>query len=256
MRTIICSDAHGYPRLIEDALAAASHRPGIDRFVYAGDLIDRGPDPVGCFELVDRLADVALFGNHDVACALGLSVSPQDPRARVLASRLRDRALDPSGKWRLCAEVDDVLVVHGGLGEHWRDALAACGGDVTTFAAFLNERFRVEFAAALDAGSTEWSGSLLGFDGPLWYRPLEDGLPLTGVRQVVGHTPIEFHKPGTEAVLADLGVRLVDPGAYRFDGLGDTGGHFRCAVIEDGEVEILTNDVSPRRPRDLSLACY
>lgn len=103
---------------------------------------------------------------------------------------------------------------------------------------------------------TEWDGSVLGFDGPLWFRPITDGLPLTGVRQVVGHTPIEFHDPGAESVLATLGVYLTDPGAYRFGGEDETGGHFRCAVIEDGRVEVLTNDRSPQRPRDLSLSCY
>lgn len=257
MRTIICSDAHGYPQLIEDALAAASFRPGVDRFVYAGDLIDRGPDPLGCFELVEQLANVVLFGNHEVACSLGFDISPTDPKARVLAPLLRERALDADGTWRLAKEVDGILVVHAGISEPWRDAFEGCGRDVTAFASLLDSLFRAEFAAALDAGgNAQWGDGVLAFGGPLWFRPLEEDLPLVDLRQVVGHTPVEFYGPGDEGVLGGFGVHLIDPGAYRFRGADGTGGHFRCAIVEDGAVEILTSDPSPRRLPDSDLACY
>jgi len=243
MRTIICSDAHGYPQLITDALAAAGFRPGVDRFVYAGDLVDRGPDPVGCFDLVDTLADVVLFGNHDVACALGLEVTPQDPSAHVLADRLRKRALDSSGKWRFATAADDVLIVHGGVGEHWRDAFEACGRDIPEFANLLDECMREEFAAFVATDEREWGCGALGFGGPLWFRPLEDGLPLVDVRQIVGHTPVELLGTQGELTLAAFDVIVVDPGAYRFKGKADTGGHFRCAVLDDGSITLFTSDV-------------
>jgi hypothetical protein len=257
MRTIICSDAHGYPSLVTNALVATGYAEGRDRFIYAGDLVDRGPDPAGCFELVDRLADTVLVGNHDVACALGLPVSPRDPRAFALAERLRRRMLATDGRWRLAATVDDVLVVHGGVGEHWRDTFDACERSIEKLASVLNGRLRAEIEGAVDGGTEGWGDGVLGYDGPLWFRPIEDGPPLVGVRQVVGHTPIEFYDAADEAILAALGVRSVDPGAYRFDATIGPGIHFRCAVIEGGRVEVLeSSGLRDAGPRPESLLCY
>jgi hypothetical protein len=97
---------------------------------------------------------------------------------------------------------------------------------------------------------------MLGFEGPLWFLPLESGQPLPGVTQVVGHSPVELYKPADRRRLAILGVHLTDPGAYRFGGERDTGGHIRCAVIEGGEVEALTRDPWPRPVPAVSLARY
>ena len=77
MRTFVISDAHGYPELIQEALDHGGFRPGEDGFVYAGDLLDRGPDPQGCIDLVERYATEVLLGNHELAVLLGFIVYPQ-----------------------------------------------------------------------------------------------------------------------------------------------------------------------------------
>jgi len=257
MRTIICSDAHGYPSLISNALAAAGFVEDSDRFVYAGDLIDRGPDPIGCFDLVDRLADVVLVGNHDVACALGLPVAPRDPRAFALAERMRDRMLEPEGRWRLALVVDDILIVHGGVGEHWRDAFDGCRRSLECLATLLNDRLRTEIASAAETGVKGWGDGVLGYEGPLWFRPIEDGPPLLDVRQIVGHTPIEFYDAADEAILTALGVTSIDPGAYRFGEMTGPGAHFRCAVVEDGYIDVCeSSGLRDAGPRPGSLLCY
>jgi len=257
MRTVICSDAHGYPSLITNALSATGFAEGRDRFVYAGDLVDRGPDPIGCFDLVDRLADVVLFGNHDVACALGLPIAPRDPNATALAERLRALASGSDPRWRLATVVEGALVVHGGVAEDRRDAFEACGRDLDVFASRLNAEFKAQFTRALDAGGSEWCEDILGFEGPLWFRPLEDGPPLLDIVQVVGHTPIEFLAPGDRAVLELMGVYAIDPGAFRFLGTDGPGGHFRCAVIEDGRIDVLeSSGLRDAGGRPESLLCY
>jgi hypothetical protein len=257
MRTIICSDAHGYLSLITNALAATGFVEGRDRFVYAGDLMDRGPDPVGCFELVDSVADVVLFGNHDVACALGLPIAPRDPNATVLADRLRDRATGEDPRWRLATVVDGTLVTHGGVAEDWRDALEGCGRNLDDFAAELNRLFKAQFARALRTGAREWSKGVLGYAGPLWFRPLEDGPPLLDIVQVVGHTPIEFLERCDRELLVLLGVHAIDPGAFRFADADGPGSHFRCAVIENGRVEVVeSSGIRDVGGRPDSLLCY
>jgi predicted phosphodiesterase len=52
-RTIVLSDAHGYPELIRNALAHSGFVAGVDRLVYAGDFVDRGDRPQECLDLID-----------------------------------------------------------------------------------------------------------------------------------------------------------------------------------------------------------
>lgn len=63
-RTIIIGDVHGcldeLRRLIEE-LGLKSE----DRLFFAGDLMDRGPDPVGCVRLVRELGAQMVLGNHE-----------------------------------------------------------------------------------------------------------------------------------------------------------------------------------------------
>lgn len=65
MATFITSDAHGHLRALDSALEQAA--PGAEDTVYVlGDMIDRGPEPVGVLELVRSLPNVhVLMGNHE-----------------------------------------------------------------------------------------------------------------------------------------------------------------------------------------------
>ena len=65
MATYITSDAHGHLRALDQALEQAA--PGADDTVYVlGDMIDRGPEPVGVINLVRSLPNVhVLMGNHE-----------------------------------------------------------------------------------------------------------------------------------------------------------------------------------------------
>ena len=65
MATYITSDAHGHLHALDQALEQAA--PGADDTVYVlGDMIDRGPEPVGVINLVRSLPNVhVLMGNHE-----------------------------------------------------------------------------------------------------------------------------------------------------------------------------------------------
>lgn len=102
MRTFVISDAHGYPEIIQGALDHGHFRPGVDAFVYAGDLLDRGPDSAGCLELVERYAIEVLVGNHELAVLLGFPISGSDRQSREFRQLLLDRVLsaDPEKAWK------------------------------------------------------------------------------------------------------------------------------------------------------------
>lgn len=65
MSTYVFSDVHGHRAALERALARVSPRPD-DAFFCLGDMIDRGPDPLGVISLVRSLPNVrVLMGNHE-----------------------------------------------------------------------------------------------------------------------------------------------------------------------------------------------
>ena len=65
MAWYVTSDAHGHLRPLDRVLARIS--PGADdTVVVLGDMVDRGPDPLGVIKLVRSLPNArVLMGNHE-----------------------------------------------------------------------------------------------------------------------------------------------------------------------------------------------
>ena len=254
MRTFVISDAHGYPELIQNALDHGGFRPGVDAFVYAGDLLDRGTDAEGCIALVEEYATEVLLGNHDVAALLGFFVYPQDPGAPRFRSLFIDRVLnaEPDHAWKAATCVDGMLITHAGLSSAYERVFEEeCHGDPVCLAGYLNQALLDAVRRELETGEYDEQG-ILGDGGPTWFRPPPHGdlHPLSGIRQVVGHTP-----PLPE--LEELGFYMVDPCAFL--GMEDPG-RFRYAVIEDGRVRVeegsLTRElVFSRREKLATVSC-
>lgn len=106
-RTLIVGDVHGCLAELDALLAALAPRAD-DRFVFAGDLVDRGPDSLGVVrrvrELVARYPGSAcVAGNHEVK-----------------ALRRRDRG-QPGQPWAADASDADWAFLDG-LPLIWRDA--------------------------------------------------------------------------------------------------------------------------------------
>lgn len=65
MAVYVTSDAHGHVRALDAALSAASIGVDDELFVL-GDMVDRGPDPVGVLSLVRALPNARVIrGNHE-----------------------------------------------------------------------------------------------------------------------------------------------------------------------------------------------
>ncbi len=64
-RTLVVGDVHGCLSELDELLAALAPVPGQDRLVFLGDLLDRGPDPVGVVRRVRALGAECLLGNHE-----------------------------------------------------------------------------------------------------------------------------------------------------------------------------------------------
>ena len=80
MATYVFSDVHGHIRPLERVLERVSPGAG-DSIWCLGDMVDRGPDPVGVMRLVkDVCGECALLGNHE-DMLLAHFADPDDPIA-------------------------------------------------------------------------------------------------------------------------------------------------------------------------------
>jgi hypothetical protein len=231
-RTFVISDAHGSPELIQNALDHGGFVPGGDSFVYAGDLLDRGPDAEHCIALVERHATEVLLGSHDVAAMLDFNVFPQNPESLDFKPLLTEKVLasDRSRAWKVATCVEGVLITHAGISQHYSEIFVEkCRSDPARLAKRLNREFRA--LVAREPRVRDWyDHDLLGDLGPFWYRPwpYSDLRPLPGCVQVAGHTPPLGHMEGT-------GFHMIDPTSY--DEWEDRG-RYRYAVIEGGVVRV------------------
>src|SRR5262245_53868295 len=69
MRVALLADIHGNLEALQACLADARGQ-GVDRWVYLGDIVGYGADPVACVEIVREACEkgaVAIKGNHDEA---------------------------------------------------------------------------------------------------------------------------------------------------------------------------------------------
>ncbi len=234
MRTFVIADAHGYPELIQNALRHGGFEPGRDAFVYAGDLVDRGPDATGCIALVEAYATEVLFGNHDVAALLDLEVYPQNAESPGFRSFFREKALTPewSRAWKVATCIEGVLITHAGVSEEYERVFAEeCGSDPARLADHLNAIFLA--LVKREPPVRDWrEHDMLADNGLFWFRPRPYSYlgPLPGCPQVVGHTP-------PLARLREDGFYMVDPCAWEWEWTGAPG-WYRYAVVEAGRVRV------------------
>lgn len=234
MRTIVFSDVHGEPDVIEAVLAHSRFDAVADRLVFAGDAIEIGRNSTRCLELLDELGVEFLVGNHEWGAYTGVpnERTPLDPE---LVARVT-RAIS-SGKWRVATAVGHVLITHAGVGQRLFATLGLSPeSGPTRVARALNEQFR----RAVEEGprATE---PVVRQTGPMWWRPNSRDEIAGHFAQIFGHTPLES--------LADLDLAssqwrqhivLIDPyvRAWRESGYGSPV-PLRYAVIEGESIRLV-----------------
>ncbi len=169
MATYLIGDVQGCLAGFDALLAALRFDPARDRLIVLGDLVNRGPDSLGCIERVMALGDAAecLLGNHDLhllAVAEGIRKAHRgDTLGDILASPRRQQLIDWVRHRPLALQVNGWLLVHAGVLPQWTtEQTLALADEVQTrlrapdYADFL----RVMYGNEPD----EWSESLRGDD--------------------------------------------------------------------------------------------
>ncbi|MBL0142088.1 MAG: symmetrical bis(5'-nucleosyl)-tetraphosphatase [Betaproteobacteria bacterium] len=118
-------DLQGCLEPLERLVDSLAFDPARDRLWFVGDLVNRGPDSLGCLRFVKRLgpAAVAVLGNHDFHL-LCVAEGIQKPRRRdtledVLAAPDRDELLDWLRHRPLMHVEGAFAMVHAGLVPEW-----------------------------------------------------------------------------------------------------------------------------------------
>ena len=123
-------DLQGCLDPLERLVDAFAFDPARDRLWFVGDLVNRGPDSLGCLRYVKELGDraITVLGNHDLhlLCVAEGIEKPRhrDTLATVLEAPDREVLLD----WLRCRPLMHVegafAMVHAGLLPEWPVAKA------------------------------------------------------------------------------------------------------------------------------------
>ena len=95
------------------------------RLVFVGDLVNRGPDSLGCLRKIRAMGNRArvVLGNHDLhLLAVASGVRPpgrSDTLSELLAANDCDELLDWLRQQPLALVADDHLIVHAGVLPQW-----------------------------------------------------------------------------------------------------------------------------------------
>lgn len=99
-RDFIMGDLHGcYDALIRQ-LDDRMFNPEVDRLISVGDLIDRGPDSLGCLQLVREPWFYSAWGNHEDLMVSGLSATQNSSAFRLWMLN--------GGDWAMASDLDEL----------------------------------------------------------------------------------------------------------------------------------------------------
>lgn len=229
MRVIVVGDVHGCLEELDALLRLVSFRRGRDRLILAGDLVDRGPDPLGVCRRARELGAEPILGNHeekhvrmarrDAEERVGgkkNKMQPFDPVRRVEHERLQaEEMIDWMRSWPLYRRFEAAgrpwVVVHAGLEPG--KAIEAQDPNVLVRCRYvLDDKMSSSFD--LKPGSVPWPQAWRGPENVVYGHIVHWLKPSPYVNSL--------HAEGSEAPVNTLGI---DAGCC-------FGGHLMAAVFD------------------------
>ncbi len=160
-------DLQGCLEPLERLVEAVGFDPSRDRLWFVGDLVNRGPDSLGCLRFVKSLGEAAVtvLGNHDLhllCVAEGIERSrPRDTLDAVLAAPDRDELLAWLRHRPLMHVEGAFAMVHAGLLPQWPVARAReLAGEVET--ALQGPGWRAFLSRLYGNEPAHWDDALAG----------------------------------------------------------------------------------------------
>lgn len=100
MRTIIIGDVHGCREEFAQLLQTVDYMPGRDDLVSVGDLLDRGPDPVGTVALAMEQKARLVRGNHEEKALRWLRHEAKAAADPSYKNPMRPVPAERQGQWK------------------------------------------------------------------------------------------------------------------------------------------------------------
>jgi len=131
-RRIFIGDLQGCREEFEALLEKLQFDPAKDALHPVGDLVNRGPDSLGCLRLCRELGAEPVLGNHDVHL-LRLAADPELRGRRETLDRLRtasdgEALLAWLGAQPFVRAWEDVVTVHAAVHPKWNDPVKVLEG--------------------------------------------------------------------------------------------------------------------------------
>jgi len=171
----LISDVHGDFAALRDALAQID-RLGIEEVVCAGDLLDWGPSPRRCLELLNERAIPCVRGNHDFVDTGGGTF---DPLVYLGTKALAFLDAMPRSWERTIAGVH-VVVWHASPGDVMRGIHADRGADVGVILATAAADVLVVGHTHVPMRLTAPKGSIVNPGSILRQPPSTERIPASG----------------------------------------------------------------------------
>ena len=125
MTTYVIGDLQGCCGQLQTLLEKITAATSAPRLIFAGDLVNRGPQSLATLRLLRSLGDTAstVLGNHDLhllAAAHGIRKPHRsDTLDDILNAPDRDELLDWLRRQPLALSIEDYLIVHAGVMPQW-----------------------------------------------------------------------------------------------------------------------------------------
>jgi predicted phosphodiesterase len=121
MRYAILADIHANLAAFEAVLRDIEEKGGVDELWCLGDIVDYGPDPSACIELLRKHNPVCVVGNHDLGAIGRLDLSNFNPAAAIscqwTARQLSRSDIQYLESLPLTVTKGDFVLVHGSPAE-------------------------------------------------------------------------------------------------------------------------------------------
>jgi diadenosine tetraphosphatase ApaH/serine/threonine PP2A family protein phosphatase len=144
MRCAVLADIHANLAAFTAVLDDIRQRGGVDELWSLGDIVDYGPEPHACIELLRRYRHRGVAGNHDLAAVGQLDINGFNPQAAVAciwtARQLEPADVDYLEQLPLTVKSGDFMLVHGSPREPVIEYLLTTGQAAASLA-YLEGRY-------------------------------------------------------------------------------------------------------------------
>jgi predicted phosphodiesterase len=253
MKIAILSDIHSNLAALQAVLKDSSAKGGVSAYWCLGDIVDYGPDPHECLEIVRQLEGLVIAGNHDCAVTGKMDINEFPAPIAVVTRWTREQLnldeLTYLSGLPLSVTEGEFTLVHGSP----RDPL---------WEYIMSEK---EARENLDKFQTAYC--LIGHTHvPMYFHFPPDYNHTSGSRQAVDprsmtyedwHSQLQKNKRGEETVRLDGGRYIINPGGVGQPRDGDPRAAYAVYDSASGTVELrrVEYDVRATQQHIRSRAC-